>query len=98
MRHPESSEIEMTASRNERRAAISHTIAPVTTPNSQEGNRAANSLTPKSLILKAVDQKERGGFPQNGIPGLIQGVTQSFCAAIILPISPYLASVVSISG
>ena len=37
-----------------------------------------SSLIPNIFMLKAVDQNERGGFPQNGIPGRIQGVIQSF--------------------
>ncbi|MNQ97377.1 hypothetical protein D3C85_1130220 [compost metagenome] len=63
-----------------------------------EGNRTANSDSPRILIPRAWLQNDRGGFPQKGTPGSNQGVIQSPVSTIRRAISAYLGSEGSISG
>src|SRR5262249_21747232 len=81
-----------------RRPANHPTRATMATERIRWGSRAENSLTPNILKLSAVTQNASGGFPQYGTPYSNQGVTQSFSSTILRPISPYRASVESISG
>src|SRR5690606_33046608 len=66
--------------------------------HNQEGSLAANSLGPSSIMEPACAQKDKGGLPQNGIPGLNHGVIQSPVCIMSRAISAYLGSEGSAKG